>query len=347
MYYNTFVKVIKCILQVYKKRENVQRILKFIILSLVPCNNLTIMLIDSVIYISSEIILGFLACVGNGLVLLLIIKNESLQTVTNCFIASLALADFIVGIAVTPISVLSHLGLPHNFLGCVFTNSFIVAFCKVSILSLLAIALERYFAISHPFLYTKHLDVKRALFVNAAVWCLGIVLGFIPMYGWNLKVLYNENWICSFVTVIDLRYSVYLTFFACILTPLIIITICYVRIFLIVRRHKIQIAALENVLPRNQESSASKSISLRDIKAAKSLAIVIFLFALMWMPINILNTISVLCVTCQHSTELLLVTILLSHANSAVNPFLYAYGNSNFKKAFKRLMSNSADIGNT
>jgi hypothetical protein len=299
---------------------------------------------SSAVYISLEAVIGLMSCAGNGIVLLLIIRNRSLKTVTNCFVASLALADLVVGVAVTPIAVLSYLGLPHNFLGCVFTNCFIIAFCTISIFNLLAVALERYIAIIHPFAYTKHLNVKRSLTANIGLWCVGLFVGFIPMYGWNLKELYNENWICGFVTVIDMKFTVYFIFFGCILVPLFFICAIYFRIYLIVRKQMIQIAALEIPSTTQQESSVPKSTLRREIKAAKSLAIIVFLFASMWIPINVLNSITVMCESCSHPMELLLVTILLSHANSAVNPFLYAYGNSNFRKAFRKMICKTTDI---
>ncbi|XP_045186861.2 adenosine receptor A1-like [Mercenaria mercenaria] len=296
----------------------------------------------SQIYISAEVIVGVLSCAGNGLVLLAIFKNRRLQTVTNCFIASLALADFLVGIVVAPLAALSYLGLPHHFLGCVFTNSIVVAFTQVSIFNLLAVAFERYFAIKHPFAYTKHLDVKRALWANAAVWCIGMIIGFIPVFGWNLEELHNENWTCNFVTVIDMEYTVYFHFFGCIVIPLIIITTIYFYIFLIVRKQMTQIAALSISSPQ-QGSSNTISKLRKEIKAAKSLAIVILLFAISWIPIHVLNTITLTCSDCSYPVELLLVTIVLSHANSAVNPLLYAYGNSNFKRAFRKMICNRTD----
>lgn len=296
----------------------------------------------SQVYISAEVIIGLLSCAGNGLVLLAIFKNRRLQTVTNCFIASLALADFLVGIVVAPLAALSYLGLPHHFLGCVFTNSIVVALTQVSIFNLLAVAFERYFAIKYPFAYTKHLDNKRALLVNAGVWLIGVIFGLIPVFGWNLKEFHNENWTCNFVTVIDMRYTVYFHFFGCIVVPLIITSGIYFYIFLIVRKQMVQIAALTVSSPRPGNSSSISRLR-KEIQAAKSLALVIILFAISWIPIHTLNTITLTCSDCIYPIELLLVTIVLSHANSAVNPFLYAYGNSMFKRAFKKMICNKVD----
>ena len=99
------------------------------------------------IYIACEAIIGAITLVGNSLVLIAIFKYHRLRTVTNCFIASLALADLLVWIFVAPLAALSYLGLPHNFYGCVFTNSIVIALTVVSVFNLLAVAWERFVSI--------------------------------------------------------------------------------------------------------------------------------------------------------------------------------------------------------
>ena len=294
------------------------------------------------LYISFEAIMGGLTVIGNGLVLLAIYKNRRLQTVTNCFIASLALADFLVGIIVAPLAALSYLGLPHNFYGCVFTNSIVIVFTQVSIFNLVAVACERFVAIKNPFAYQELLTMKRAVLINICVWILGMFIGLIPLFGWNLQSEVTDQWRCNFVTVIDMNYVVYFHFFGCIVVPLILITAIYSYIFYAVRKQLLQIAALE--ITEASSNNRRMPRFKKEVKAAKSLAIVIVLFAFCWIPIHILNTMSLICSTsCPYPLELLLATIVLSHANSAVNPVIYAYGNSNFKHAFKKMFGMKPD----
>ena len=291
------------------------------------------------IYISCEAIIGAITVIGNSLVLIAIYKNRRLQTITNCFIASLALADLLVGIVVAPLAALSYLGLPHNFYGCVFTNSIVIAFTQVSIFNLLAIACERFVAIKNPFVYQEYLTMKRAKIINVIVWILGILIGLIPLFGWNLQSEVTDAWRCNFMTVIDMDYVVYFHFFGCIIVPLILITAIYSYIFYTVRKQLKQITALEVRSTSTNSHIKTTTIFKKEVKAAKSLAIVIILFAFCWIPIHTLNTMFVTCGTsCPYPLKLLLVTIVLSHANSAVNPAIYAYGNSNFKHAFKKML---------
>lgn len=289
----------------------------------------------SQVYISLEVVIGAFSIVGNALVLLAIYKNIKLQTVTNTFIASLALADLLVGILVSPLAALSYLGLPNNYMWCVFTNSVIVVFTQISIFNLCAIAVERFIAIKSPYFYQEYLTIRVAIIIVIVAWISGVIVGFVPLFGWNLGPMADNK--CAFVKVIDMKYMVYFNFFGFVLIPLLIMFLIYLYIFFIVRQQLHKIAALE-VINHNEQKKQTMKFA-KEVKAAKSLAVVIGVFALCWLPIHILNSISLLCrgSNCVYHINLLLAAILLSHINSAVNPFLYAIGNSQFQIAFKKM----------
>ncbi|XP_062621521.1 adenosine receptor A2b-like [Saccostrea cucullata] len=297
--------------------------------------------IASQVYISLEAIIGVLAIIGNALVLIAILKFPKLQNVTNFFIASLAIADLLVGIFVAPLAALSYLGLPEDYLGCVFTNSIVVVLTQTSIFNLVDIAIERFIAIKNPFFYQEHMTKRVAVIMITISWVLALIIGLVPVFGWNLGPMKDNK--CAFVAVIDFNYMVYFNFFGFVLTPLIIMFVIYTYIFYIVRQQMAKISALE--VMQKPDTRKLKSRFKREVKAAKSLAVVFGVFALCWIPIHILNSISHLCKTCSYPINLLLAAILLSHINSIVNPFLYAIGNSQFQVAFKRMFCGYSSAG--
>lgn len=69
----------------------------------------------------------------------------------------------------------------------------------------------------------------------------------------------------------------------------------------------------------------------QEMRKATSLFLVLFLFMVCWMPIHLINCILLFCPTCQVPMSLTLAAILLSHANSALNPILYAYRMRSFR----------------
>ncbi|XP_048207708.1 transmembrane domain-containing protein TMIGD3-like isoform X1 [Perognathus longimembris pacificus] len=95
-------------------------------------------------YIAMEIFIGFFATVGNVLVIWVVKLNPSLQTTTFYFIVSLALADIAVGLMVTPLAIVVSLGVEMYFYSCLLMACTLLVFTHASIMSLLAIAIDRY-----------------------------------------------------------------------------------------------------------------------------------------------------------------------------------------------------------
>lgn len=281
-----------------------------------------------------ESLIGITTIIGNGIVLCLIAREKDLQTPTNYFVASLASADLLVGAVGIPCVIVATHGMPSNFYGCLLVNSMIVILTQISIFGLLAIAIERFFAIRNPFKYQVSCTKKVCLLTIVLSWMAAILAGLIPLFGWNLGPM--ETTTCAFEDVIDLRYMVYFNFFVCVLVPLGVTFVVYVYIYRVVIHHQRAIAALQSTGNNASTNSLTHKNLRRDIKAAKWFAVVIFFFAVSWLPIHIINCITVFqrktCFAC------LIAAILLSHLNSAINPFFYALGNSKFRRAWRRLI---------
>ena len=65
-----------------------------------------------------------------------------LQTVTNCLIGGLALADAFVGFVGIPCVIVTLFYLPHNFYGCVLMNCMIIILTQVQTMSVKGTALQ-------------------------------------------------------------------------------------------------------------------------------------------------------------------------------------------------------------
>lgn len=83
---------------------------------------------------------------------------------------------------------------------------------------------------------------------------------------------------------------------------------------------------------QQQAGVAKTKVSTRqELRKATSFFLVLFLFMVCWMPIHIINCILLFCPHCDVPMSMTLCTILLSHANSALNPILYAYRMRSFR----------------
>uniref|UniRef100_A0A8C5SGZ8 G-protein coupled receptors family 1 profile domain-containing protein n=1 Tax=Laticauda laticaudata TaxID=8630 RepID=A0A8C5SGZ8_LATLA len=171
---------------------------------------------------------------------------------------------------------------------------------------------------------------RNSLLVIAACWLLSILTGLVPLMGWHHPLPPSRE--CLFSSVISNTYMVYFNFMMCMLVPLLVMLIMYGRIFLEVR-HQIRKVAEGEVNISAQRRH--RIIVRKEMRTATSLFIILFFFILCWLPLHVLNTIMLLCPKCCIPTQLILATIILSHANSAINPVIYVFRMRSFRDALK------------
>lgn len=295
-------------------------------------------------YIMVELAIAVLAILGNVLVCWAVWLNSNLQNVTNYFVVSLAAADIAVGVLAIPFAITISIGFCAACHSCLFLACFVLVLTQSSIFSLLAIAIDRYIAIRIPLRYNGLVTGTRAKGIIAVCWVLSFAIGLTPMLGWNScsqqEVGKNQSQgcregqvACLFEDVVPMNYMVYFNFFACVLLPLLLMLGVYLRIFLAARRQLKQMDS--QALPGER----ARSTLQKEVHAAKSLAIIVGLFALCWLPLHIINCFTFFCPGCRHAPPwLMYVTIILSHTNSVVNPFIYAYRIREFRQTFRKII---------
>lgn len=282
-------------------------------------------------YIAAEVTISILSASGNLMVCIAVGRNKKLRTVTNYFLVSLAVADFFVGTLAIPVAIMTDLGLPHNNLYlCVTLLYILIMLTQSSVFSLLAVAIERYVAILLPFHYQRLLKPRNARLVILLTWFLAFLLSSVPLIDFQNRSKHINY--CFFTCVVDIALFVYFSFFGCALIPLLAMFFIYAHIFLTVRRQVRRIAALQSAL---EVQARQNSAMRREAKKASSIFLLIFLFVLCWMPMHIMNCLQQFCPQCSVPLPLILTAIILSHANSAINPMLYAYRMKSFRQAFK------------
>ncbi|XP_065364571.1 putative tyramine receptor 2 [Calliphora vicina] len=126
--------------------------------------------------------------VGNTLVILAVLTTRRLRTVTNCFVLNLAITDWLVGTCVMPPAVIHYIAegvWRFGWILCDIWISLDVLLCTASILSLCAISLDRYLAVTQPLTYSKNRRTKRlALFMIFIVWVTALSITCPPYLGW-------------------------------------------------------------------------------------------------------------------------------------------------------------------
>nr|XP_028590316.1 adenosine receptor A3-like [Podarcis muralis] len=279
-----------------------------------------------IVYIIVEVLIAVTATLGNALVICVVRRIPAYQNTTFYFIVSLALADIAVGVLVAPLAVVLRLEVVLHFYACLFICCILMIFCHASIMSLLAIATDRYLRVKLAIRYKAMVTRRRIWAALSFCWITSLLVGLVPMIGWNLRKPENPIYLkCSYPKVMSMDYVVYFSFFSWILVPLLVMCALYSEIFNI----------LQTKLKQNTTSMKGTRILYgREFKMIKSLALVLFLFIVCWLPLLIINSISHFCQTCRVPLPMLDVAILLSHANSSLNPIVYALRIKRFRKMY-------------
>ncbi|XP_075879185.1 adenosine A2a receptor a [Nelusetta ayraudi] len=293
------------------------------------------------VYVVLELLIAACSVLGNVLVCWAVFVNSNLQTITNFFVVSLAAADIAVGVLAIPFSIVISTGFCSRFYGCLFIACFVLVLTQSSIFSLLAIAVDRYIAIRIPLRYNSLVTGRRAQGIIAVCWLLSISIGLTPMMGWHPAAPANSSGACPpglepcfFVRVVTMDYMVYFNFLGCVLLPLLLMLAIYLCIFMAARR---QLQLTDGKAAAAAHGEKSRSTLQKELHAATSLAIIVGLFALCWLPLHVINCVS-LFGGYAPSGPLMHFVILLSHANSVVNPFIYAYRIREFRHTFRKIV---------
>ncbi|EDO44898.1 predicted protein [Nematostella vectensis] len=173
-------------------------------------------------------IVGITTIINNTLVLYVIATRRKLrQEKSNWFVLSLSTADLLVGIIITAlqISEATHASTaPKAEMRYVVYDLLIDA----SILSLCALTLDRYRAIVTPLRYENYMTPYRAMFLIGSAWGIPLAVALARISMTELEIKDEKEREKMFVVI---QTIFFITF------PCITLTISYIRILLIVRRH--------------------------------------------------------------------------------------------------------------
>ena len=292
-----------------------------------------------------------IAIVGNIFVFFMITFTPSLRrSATNVFILSLSISDLLTAAITMPLEaeILIRDGQwYHGETMCnVWTTLYLIA-VPTSILTLLAVSIDRYKTLSDPlnkYKRTRFMTRRRARGVVFVLWLYSILFALVPQMGWKFSSVSIHYGRCNFN--ITHTYSA-LSSIVNFIVPLLMTSLIYLKIYHIAKK---------DVIYSNTDRKSSlghtrdQKILMKNLKAAKTILVIVCGFFLCWFPFTVLSLIGGFCKDCArsipHSLNPLL--LLLGYTNSALNPYLYSFRNKRFrdssKKIVKRLSKKSSSI---
>lgn len=275
---------------------------------------------------------------GNGCLVAVIAAHREMRNVTNVLIANLSCSDVLMCLVCLPVTIVYTL-MDRWVLGPALCKATPFVQCisvSVSVFSLVLIAMERYQLIVHPTGWKP--GVGQSYLAVALTWVLAGLISVpllsysqlaTPLQNLSLPVALAEQPVCMehWPSVRQRRaYTTSLLLFQYLL-PLGLISVCYLHIYLRLRRRK-------DMVERSGGGGKSKGSA----RINAMLVAIVVAFALSWLPLNVFNTVfdwdHEAIPVCAHDAIFSLCH-LVAMASTCVNPVVYGFLNGNFQKQLK------------
>ncbi|XP_062976435.1 thyrotropin-releasing hormone receptor-like [Elgaria multicarinata webbii] len=291
---------------------------------------------------------------GNVMVVMVVLRTKHMVTPTNCYLVSLAVADLIVLLAA---------GLPnisevvaswvYGYAGCLCITYLQYLGINISACSITAFTVERYIAICHSMKAQLLCTVARAKRIITCVWLftsLYCLMWFFLVDTSQAMFADGTQVSCGYRVSRNLYMPIYfLDFTIFYVIPLGLATVLYGLIARILFMNPLpatpQHAGRLSKHDSSISTSSSMKLSCRGNKGAlssrkqvtKMLAVVVVLFALLWMPYRTLVVVNSFMDPPYLNIWFVLFCRLCIYLNSAINPIIYNVMSQKFRAAFKKL----------
>ncbi|XP_044023034.1 G-protein coupled receptor 135 [Siniperca chuatsi] len=269
-----------------------------------------------------------LSSLGNSAVVIVIIKHRQLRTVTNAFIMSLSLSDFLTAVLCLPFSFVMLFSKDGIWMFgdhfCVANGFFNTCFGIISTLTMTLISFDRYYAIVRQ--PQAKIGRQKATQLLIAVWLTAVIFS-LP---WYLLVqtptdIHKRGFYhCMYVfhsgtSHMGTAYSICLIV-VCYLLPFSLMCFCHYNICKTVRLSEIRV--------RPVTTYAYLLRFYSEMRTATTVLIMIVFIIFCWGPYCLMGLVTAMG-DYTFNPAMDTVAIWLAWANGAINPLIYALRNPN------------------
>lgn len=271
-------------------------------------------------------VLSVLTITGNGFTIFLVVGNRPLRTKTNAFIASLAVADFLVGVGVIP----SLFFCEISGGGCKWSRAWSTwlpglirwLFGYASAFNLCSLVTDRYIAIVKPLKYVTFVTARRVIQMIFLSWA--IPFGFVTTT--FLLVLFRIEY-ADFINASTMSFEV---------ASCCIVIFCYCSMVLAIYKHNRSESALAKQLRFNHKGL---TFNKHEKSAFTMTTTIVILFLICYLIHCRCAFVALFFSLPCNDVEYKLPILIL---NSAINPWAYAFFKRDIKMETRKLICRAA-----
>ncbi|XP_032921522.1 melanopsin isoform X2 [Catharus ustulatus] len=282
------------------------------------------------------LIVGITGTLGNFMVLYAFCRSRSLQTPANILIINLAISDFLMSITQSPVFFTSSLYKHWIFgeKGCELYAFCGALFGITSMITLMVIALDRYFVITKPLASVGVTSKKKALIILVGVWLYSLAWSLPPFFGWSAYVpeglLTSCSWDYMTFTPSVRAYTMLLFCFVFFI-PLIAIIYSYVSIFEAIKKANKSIQTFGGK-HGNKEFQKQYQRMKNEWKMAKIALIVILFFVISWSPYSVVALVAFAGYSHVLTPFMNSIPAVIAKASVIHNPIIYAITHPKYRE---------------
>ena len=289
----------------------------------------------------SATFLGFVnlgIVVENCLVLLIVWRTAKLHKPNYYLLCSLSVADLLVGLFYCPLLIVSVVQRSWK-LGNILCDIHAVTICislNASLMSLCAIAVDRFYFITKPLSYKGIVTTRRAVVSIAFVWLHSVFWAVVPLAGWGEYVFEDSTNTCKpnwrGVGLDHKSYALCLAV-VCFLLPVLVMISAYSIIYTTARK---QLKRIQ--IPGESNEEVRRSLA-KNHKASQTVLIIIGMFFLCWSVYTTVSLWKLFASLNELPVRLVRIGIYLAVANSCVNFYVYAVRDRVFRNGLWKILN--------
>ena len=182
----------------------------------------------------------------------------------------------------------------------------------------------------------KKLKIRQTLTMIAVIWVWSLVIAILPVLGWSSYSWSLGSSVCKF-SFTDAKGFVALLLVSCFVVPVSTMLFCYIRVFVVLRRHQKQLSKWKNQSMTTNKKAQAKNMQ-REGRATLIVFIILSVFCLCWVPYVVITFIKLIKPTAQLSSGAYLFAGWSTTAHAAANPIIYIIWNKKFRIEVARLL---------
>lgn len=278
---------------------------------------------------------------GNLLVLTAVVRNPRLrQNICNMYIIVLSISDLMMSILAIPFSSAATVAgdWPVSQVYCQIQGFFVLLFCAVSLQTLALTAVNRYYRTTRTIaVYRRYFTMRSTKITIGILWFTALLAPF-PYVAMGEEFVFHPGKVfCTHnYASLVVGYGAFLVL-TYVVIPVIVITFCYIKVFICVRHHNANFRVHTTTSATNHEELGPR-LSVDEINITWILLAVVLGFMTSWTPVVVIDLIDFVNGDWKLSRQTYLSYSCFGYSSTAINPFIYGVMNKHFRKEYSKVL---------